>query len=144
MTSMIRSPPMCWECQAESQIAGANVGIMKLSGTARSNALETPMSTPLPSTLQSDGFVAIPPRVLQEAGIAGGSSVVVEARDQEIVIRAAVPTVEEYTDERKAEFLLNNAVDEADYQSARAEVVKVGLDPDRISHVRPGQRSAGA
>jgi hypothetical protein len=51
---------------------------------------------------------------------------------------------EEYTDQRKAEFLLNNAVDEADYQAAQAEVVKLGLDPCRIPHERPGTSSAGA
>jgi antitoxin component of MazEF toxin-antitoxin module len=102
------------------------------------------MSTAIPSTVQSDGLVAIPPRILQEAGIAGGSAVFVEARDQEIIIRAALPEVEAYTNERKAEFLLNNAVDDADYQAARAEVVKLGLDPDQIEHVRPGIPSSGA
>jgi hypothetical protein len=38
-------------------------------------------------------------------------------------------TVETYTNERKAEFLLNNAVDDADYLKARKEVRKLGLDP---------------
>jgi hypothetical protein len=47
------------------------------------------------------------------------------------------PTVEEYTIERKAEFLLNNAVDEADYRRAREEVQKLGLNPDSIPHLRP-------
>jgi hypothetical protein len=46
-------------------------------------------------------------------------------------------TVEVYTPERRAEFLLNNAVDIADYQRARAEVKRMGLDPDRIKHHRP-------
>ena len=47
-----------------------------------------------------------------------------------------VPT-ERYTPERKAEFLLSNAVDAADYQEARIEVQKLGVDPDLISHQRP-------
>ncbi len=36
-----------------------------------------------------------------------------------------------------AEFLLSNAVDEADYVRARQEVVKLGVDPDSIRHVHP-------
>ena len=37
--------------------------------------------------------------------------------------------VEEYSDERKAEFLLSNAVDELDYVWAVREVRKLGVDP---------------
>ena len=48
----------------------------------------------------------------------------------------AVP-VECYTDERKAEFLLNNAVDAADYARAAKEVQKLGLSSRKISHRRP-------
>lgn len=52
--------------------------------------------------------------------------------------RAAIDVpVERYTPERKAEFLLSNAVDESDYRKAREEVRKLGLDPDLISHIRP-------
>ncbi len=43
---------------------------------------------------------------------------------------------ETYTPERKAEFLLNNAVDEADYALAREKVRRMGLDPDDIPHAR--------
>ncbi len=46
-------------------------------------------------------------------------------------------SVEIYTNERKAEFLLNNAVDDEDYRTARKEVRKMGLDPDSIPHRRP-------
>jgi hypothetical protein len=48
-----------------------------------------------------------------------------------------VVPVERYTPERKAEFLLNNAVDAADYRKARKQVRKLGLDPDAIPHRRP-------
>jgi hypothetical protein len=48
-----------------------------------------------------------------------------------------VVPVEKYTPERKAEFLLSNAIDEADYHKARKEVRKLGLDPDSIPHRRP-------
>lgn len=95
------------------------------------------MSSAVPTTLGSDGLVAIPQSIWQQAGIKGGSGIVVEARDQEIVIRAAAPAVEAYTAERKAELLLSNAMDEADYQAARAEVIKLGLNPDQILHMRP-------
>ena len=46
-------------------------------------------------------------------------------------------TVETYSHERKAEFLLNNTVDDADYRKARKEVRKLGLDPDSIPHLQP-------
>jgi hypothetical protein len=49
---------------------------------------------------------------------------------------AVVVPIERYTPERKAEFLLSNAVDEADYRSAQRAVRKLGLDPDSIPHVR--------
>jgi hypothetical protein len=45
--------------------------------------------------------------------------------------------VEVYTPERKAEFLLNNAVDAEDYAQAMAEVRARGLDPDSIPHQKP-------
>jgi hypothetical protein len=48
-----------------------------------------------------------------------------------------IVSVERYSPERKAEFLLNNAVDEADYRDAQKEVQKLGLDPDSIPHLRP-------
>jgi hypothetical protein len=45
--------------------------------------------------------------------------------------------MERYTPERKAAFLLNNAVDDADYREARKEVQNLGLDPGSIPHLRP-------
>jgi hypothetical protein len=47
------------------------------------------------------------------------------------------PEIEEYTPERIAEFLLNNAVGAVGYAMARAEVEALGLDPDRIPHEKP-------
>ncbi|MBI3465250.1 MAG: hypothetical protein HY000_19665 [Planctomycetes bacterium] len=43
---------------------------------------------------------------------------------------------EEYRPERKAEFLLSNAVSESDYQAAQDEVRRMGLDPATIAHYR--------
>ena len=45
--------------------------------------------------------------------------------------------VEDYTAERRAEFLLSNAVDEVDYAWAVVEVRKMGLDPAAVTHRRP-------
>ena len=45
--------------------------------------------------------------------------------------------VEEYSAERKAEFLLSNAVDEQDYAWAVREVRKLGIDPEAVLHERP-------
>jgi hypothetical protein len=71
-------------------------------------------------------------------GIEEGSLVVAEEKEDGILIRPAVIVpVERYTPERKAEFLLSNAVDANDYRRARKEVRKLGLDPDSIRHVRP-------
>ena len=46
--------------------------------------------------------------------------------------------VEIYSPKRKAEFLLNNAVDQADYRGARKEVMELGPDPDSVHHRRRG------
>jgi len=71
-------------------------------------------------------------------GIEEGSLVVAEEKEDGILIRPAVIVpVERYTPERKAEFLLSNAVDANDYRRARKEVRELGLDPDSIRHVRP-------
>ena len=51
-------------------------------------------------------------------------------------MRARPPiTVEIYSNARKAEFLLNNAVDQADYSESRKEVQELGVDPDSIPHL---------
>ena len=79
----------------------------------------------------------IPPSLRQLTGIDAGSMVTLEAPNRAIVIRPVGNDMEIYTPERKAEFLLSNAVDAADYARAREEVHKLGLDPDRILHDRP-------
>lgn len=45
--------------------------------------------------------------------------------------------MEVYTAERKAAFLLENAVDEKDYARAVQEVRRLGLNPAEIPHLRP-------
>jgi AbrB family looped-hinge helix DNA binding protein len=84
------------------------------------------------------GAIIVPANLRKRFGIEEGSVVTAEEKDDGILIRPAVIVpVERYTPERKAEFLLSNAVDEADYRSARRSVRKMGLDPDSIPHARP-------
>jgi AbrB family looped-hinge helix DNA binding protein len=84
------------------------------------------------------GAIIVPARLRKRFGIEEGSLVVAEEKEDGILIRPAVIVpVERYTPERKAEFLLSNAVDANDYRRARKEVRKLGLDPDCIRHVRP-------
>jgi len=92
----------------------------------------------LASKVGRRGAVVLPAKLRRRLGIEEGSFVVAEEREDGILIRpATVLPVEVYTPERRAEFLLNNAVDIEDYQRARDEVKRMGLDPDRIKHHKP-------
>jgi AbrB family looped-hinge helix DNA binding protein len=84
------------------------------------------------------GAIIVPAKLRKRFGIEEGSLVIAEEKDDGILLRPAVVVpVERYTPERKAEFLLSNAVDEAEYREARKEVRKLGLDPDKIPHQPP-------
>jgi AbrB family looped-hinge helix DNA binding protein len=84
------------------------------------------------------GAIVVPAKLRQRFGIEEGSMVVAEETEDGILIRPAVVIpVERYTSERKAEFLLSNATDDADYRKAKKDVRKMGLDPDSIPHRRP-------
>ena len=93
-----------------------------------------PQST---SRVGKRGTVVIPAALRRRFGIEEGPLVIAEDREEGILIRPAVAVpLESYTPERRAEFLLSNAVDEEDYARAKEEVRKMGLDPDTISHRR--------
>ncbi len=84
------------------------------------------------------GAVVIPSALRRRFGIEGGSLVLAEERPDGILIRPAVALpLESYTPERRAEFLLSNAVDAGDYAAAVREVRALGLDPDKIPHHQP-------
>ncbi|HXM67922.1 MAG TPA: AbrB/MazE/SpoVT family DNA-binding domain-containing protein [Candidatus Acidoferrum sp.] len=84
------------------------------------------------------GAIVVPAELRKRFGIEEGSIVIAEEKEDGILIRPAmVVPVERYTPERKAEFLLSNAINGADYRKARKEVRKLGLDPDAIPHLRP-------
>ncbi|MBI3668043.1 MAG: AbrB/MazE/SpoVT family DNA-binding domain-containing protein [Acidobacteria bacterium] len=84
------------------------------------------------------GAVVVPARLRRKFGIEEGSIVIAEEREEGILIRPAVALpLEVYTPERRAEFLLSNAVDARDYARAARAVRKMGLKPERIPHVKP-------
>lgn len=86
------------------------------------------------------GTVVIPAALRRQYGLDEGSLVVAEPREDGILLRPAMAIpVEIYSPERKAEFLLSNALDDADYEQTVAEVRRMGLDPDVIPHRRPNE-----
>ena len=86
------------------------------------------------------GTLVIPAKLRRRFGIEEGSEVIAEETPQGILIRPAVTVpIELYSNERKAEFLLSNAVDAEDYENAVEEVRRMGLDAADIAH----HRSAG-
>jgi AbrB family looped-hinge helix DNA binding protein len=88
------------------------------------------------------GTLVIPVEARRRHHLGEDSLVEVESTEEGLLLRpvASVP-LEIYSPERKAEFLLGNAVEEADVAWARAEVRKLGLDPaDFARPVPPRQR----
>lgn len=84
------------------------------------------------------GAIVIPANLRRRFGIEEGALFIAEDRGDGILIRPAVAVpVEIYSDERVAEFLLTNAVGAEDYADSVARVRAMGLDPDKIPHVRP-------
>lgn len=67
--------------------------------------------------------MVIPAKVRRRLGLAEGESVLIEEMDDGLMIRPAMamPT-EVYCVEQRAEYVLNNAVDAADYRKACAPV----------------------
>ena len=87
------------------------------------------------------GAVVIPAGLRRKYGFEEGSLVVAEAREEGVLLRPAVTLpLERYTPERKAEFLLNNAVTSRDSAWALEEVKKMGIDPKTIPHEKPKSR----
>jgi len=85
-----------------------------------------------------NGTLVIPARLRRRFGLQEGGMVVLEETEDGISIRPAVAVpVEVYSTRRRAELLLNNAVDAADYKRAVRAVRKLGLDPESIPHRRP-------
>ena len=84
------------------------------------------------------GTVVIPAKLRKRFDIREGSLVIAEERGDGILIRPAVALpIEMYTPERIAEFLLSNTVGPEDYAQAVEEVRAMGLDPEKIDHIKP-------
>ena len=90
------------------------------------------------SKVGRNGTLVIPAKLRRRFGLKEGGMVVLEETEDGINIRPAVAMpVEVYSARRKAEFLLNNAVDATDYKRAVREVRKLGLNPEDIPHCQP-------
>ena len=84
------------------------------------------------------GEVIVPAKLRKRYGIEEGSIVTAEAVEDGVLLRPAVVLpIERYSPERKAEFLLSTAINDADYQRAKKLVEEMGLDPKAIPHRRP-------
>lgn len=87
------------------------------------------------------GTIVIPASLRQKYGFKEGSQLVAEAVAEGVLLRPVVTLpVEIYTLERKAEFLLNNAVTKEDYALAVEQIRQMGLDPKKIRHTKPKKR----
>ena len=85
-----------------------------------------------------NGTLVIPARLRRRYALKEGGIVVFQESEDGISIRPAmVVAVEVYSPERKAEFLMNNAVDADDSKRAVRAGRKLGLEPGNIPHRRP-------
>jgi AbrB family looped-hinge helix DNA binding protein len=116
------------------------VGAIRPKATITASAGTGPVDTQSaePSRVGKRGTVVIPAALRRRYGIEEGALVVAEAREGGVLIRPAVVlAIEHYTPERKAQFLLSNAIDAADYAGALVKVNRMGLDPKKIPHYKP-------
>ena len=87
------------------------------------------------------GTIVIPAALRHKYGLEEGSQLLVEAVPDGVLLRPVVTLpVEIYTPERKAEFLLSNAITADDYADAMEQVRNMGLDPKMIPHKKPKSR----
>jgi AbrB family looped-hinge helix DNA binding protein len=99
------------------------------------------MSATESSRIGKRGTFVIPAKLRRRFGIEEGSEVIAEETPEGILIRPAITVpFELYSAERRAEFLLSNAVDAADYERAVEEVRRLGLEPEKIAHQAPEDR----
>jgi len=96
------------------------------------------MASPEPVRIGKRGTIVIPAELRRRFGLEEGEVVLMEPREDGILIsRAVVLPIETYTPARRAEFLLTNAADAEEYRWAVREVRKMGLDPDEVPHEPP-------
>jgi AbrB family looped-hinge helix DNA binding protein len=86
-----------------------------------------------PTRVGKRGTIVLPAKMRKRYGFEEGTMVVAEESEYGVLLRpAAVLPVEIYSPERKAEFLVANAIDVADRKRAEEEVRKMGLDPRKL------------
>jgi AbrB family looped-hinge helix DNA binding protein len=84
------------------------------------------------------GAVVLPGEVRELFGLRGGSTLAVDTSEGGIIFRPlAEDDIEIYSSERRAEFVLHNAVNDEDYAQAVEEVRRMGVEPESIPHTRP-------
>ncbi len=94
-----------------------------------------------PTRVGKRGTIVLPAKMRKRYGFEEGTMVVAEEAEYGVLLRpAAVLPVEIYSPERKAEFLLANAVGSKDRKAAEAEVRQLGLDPKSIRRRRRPKR----
>lgn len=87
------------------------------------------------------GTVVIPADLRKQMHLKEGDLVIAENHGDGILLKPAiVMAVEKYSLERQAEFILSNAIDVEDYHQAREAVKAMGLNPDKIPHLKPKMR----
>jgi len=92
------------------------------------------------SRMGKRGTIVVPAELRERYGLNEGALIIAEEREDGILLRPAVAVpIEMYTPQRRAEFLLTNAIDDEDYREAVKEVRAMGLDPDDIAHRQPGR-----
>jgi AbrB family looped-hinge helix DNA binding protein len=85
------------------------------------------------SRIGKRGTIVVPVKLRQRFGLKEGDLLITEEREDGILFRPAVAVpVEIYTPERKAEFLLNNAVTKEDYDESCETIRTMGLDPAEL------------
>ena len=85
------------------------------------------------------GTIVIPAKTRKRYKLDEGSPMLIEEREDGILMRPAVTTpveVEIYTPERLAEFFLNNVLTKQGYLEARRDGEQMGIHPDSIDHIR--------
>lgn len=84
------------------------------------------------------GTVVIPAGLRRKYGLEEGALIIAEGREEGVLLRPVMTLpLEIYTPERKAEFLLNNAITSKDYSWALRQIRKMGINPETIRHKKP-------
>ncbi len=83
------------------------------------------------------GTIVIPARLRRNYAIEEGSLLNAESCEDGVFLRpVAALSIEMYTPERKAEFLLNSAITREDYIWATKEVSKMGIDKEILANIQ--------